>query len=148
MSWTYWPTIWLGIKDKLQEDIAAIVDSRGDAVFRAVYFGKKAQPQEFPCVIIRPEIIRTRVTTVRSSQYPMIFDIRVIAKSEDPDEGVVEAVTLLGYITKLCEDDRQWGGWTDTVEPYSIVPEVERRAVRTRHEASVVVTFMRYVLPQ
>ena len=77
----------------------------------------------------------------------MVFDIRVIAKSEDPEEGVVEVVGYLGMITKLFEDDRQWGGWTDTVEPYIIIPEVERRAVRTRHEGSIVGTFMRYVLP-
>jgi len=148
MAWTYWPEIWLGVKDKIMEDLAAIVDDRGDAVFHAVYFGKKAQPKEFPCAIVRSEAIRTRSTTVRSSQYPMVFDIRVIAKSEDPDEGVVEVVGYLGMITKLFEDDRQWGGWADTVEPYVIIPEVERRAVRTRHEGSIVTTFMRYVLPQ
>lgn len=147
MSLTYWPEVWLAIKGKLMEDIADIVDDRGDEVFEAVYFGKKTQPKEFPCAIIRPEDIRTRVTTVRSSQYPMVFDIRVISKDEDPEDGVIEVVNLLGEITKLFEDDRQWATYTDTVEPFRIIPEVERRAVRTRHEGAVIVTFIRYILP-
>lgn len=147
MAWTYWPEVYLGIKNKIMEDLAAILDEDNDPVFSAVYFGKKTQPKEFPCAIVRPERIRTRSTTVRSSQYPMVFDIRVISKSQDPDEGVMEVVELLGRITKLFEDDRQWGGWTDTVEPFTIIPEVERRAVRTRHEGAIIGTFMRYVLP-
>ena len=147
MSSTYWPTVWMGIKDKLMTDLAAIVDDRGDVVFKAIYFGKKAQPKEFPCAIVRAETIRTRSTSARSSQFPMIFDVRVISKNEDPEEGVEEVLVNLGRISRLCEDDRQWGGWTDTVEPYTIIPDVERRAVRTRHEGSIVITFMRYVLP-
>ena len=144
---TYWSDVYPLIKAKLLTDLAALADDRGDPIFKQVYFGKKVQPKEFPCVIVRPERIRPRVTTARSSQYPMMFDIRVIAKDTNPDTGDSEVIVLLGRITKMLEDDRQWGGHTATVEVDDIIPEVDRPRVRTRFEGAVIVRFMRYLLP-
>ena len=128
-------------------DLGELLDAHDESLFKEVYFGKQAQPKEFPCAIVRPEIIRTTATTVRSSQYRMPFDIRVIAKNEDPEEGIDEVVVLLGRVVKMFEDDRQWGEYSDNVEPFVIDPDVERRAVRTRHEGSIMATWYRHVLP-
>ena len=147
MSWTYFWTVWKDIKDKLMTDLRALEDDRGDARFAAVYFGKQAQPKEFPCAVVRPEVIRTVSTTVRSSQYRMPFDIHIIAKDQDPETGIDEVVVLLGVTVKMFEDDRQWGEFADNVEPFVITPDVERRAVRTRHEGSILATWFRHVLP-
>lgn len=144
---TYWTDVYVLIKAKLIADLAALVDSRGDPIFQQVYFGKKVQPKEFPCAIVRPERIRPRVTTVRSSQFPMMFDIRVIAKDTNPNLGDAEVITLLGHVTKMFEDDRQWGGHAATVEVDDIIPEVDRPRVRTRFEGAIIARFMRYVLP-
>ena len=147
LATTYWSDVYPLIKAKLMTDLVALADARGDPIFDEVYFGKKVQPKKFPCAIVRPERIRPRVTTVRSSQYPMMFDIRAIAKDTSPDLGDAEVITLLGRITKMFEDDRQWGGHAATVEVDDIVPEVDRPRVRTRFEGAVIVRFMRYVLP-
>ena len=128
-------------------DLRALADERGDKRFAAVYFGKQAKPEQFPCAIVRPETIRTTSSTVRSSQYRMPFDIRIIAKDQDPEIGVDEVVVLLGVVVKMFEDDRQWGTYSDNVEPFVINPDVERRAVRTRHEGSILATWFRHVLP-
>ncbi len=93
--------------------------------------------------------IRPIPTTVASSRFPFIFEVHAIALSQDNLEGFDEANNLLGLITKLFEDDnRQFDYLVDTSEIDRIIPEVDRPRVRTRHEAAVIIRFMKWVSPR
>ena len=144
---TYWIDAYLAIKNRLKAQLEELVDSEGDLVFKRVYFGKKTTAKEFPCSIFWPVTTRPSVTTANSSQYPMRFRVCAIAQDQSPEQGHDEAVTMMGYVGKMIEDDRQFGHLADTSEIDEIDSDVERRRVRTRHEASMILRFERYVLP-
>ncbi len=145
---TYWIDSYLAIKARLRVQLEELVDDDGDLVFKKVYFGKKATAKEFPCCIFWPITVRPTVTSAGSSQYPMRFRVCAIAQDQTPEGGHDEAVIMMGYVGKMIEDDRQFGFLADTSEIDDIDPDVERRRVRTRHEAAFILRFERYVLPQ
>ena len=145
---TYWIDSYLAIKNRLRVQLEELVNDEGDLVFKRVYFGKKITAKEFPCCIFWPIIVRTTVTTANSSQYPMRFRVCAIAQDQTPEGGHDEAVTMMGYVGKMIEDDRQFGFLADTSEIDEIDPDVRRPRVRTRHEAAYILRFERYVLPQ
>jgi len=139
--------VYLAIKNRLKTVLEELVDDDGDLVFKRVYFGKKATAKEFPACIFWPVVERITVTTTKSSRYPMRFRVCAIAQDQSPEAGHDEAVTMMGYIGKMIEDDRQFGHLADTSEIDDIDCDVERRRVRTRHEAAYILRFERYVLP-
>ncbi len=144
---TYWVDSYLAIKNRLKTQLEELLDDDGDLIFKRVYFGRKATAKEFPACIFWPVVSRVSVTTTKSSQYPMRFRVCAIAQDQSPEQGHNEAVTMMGYVGKMIEDDRQFGHLADTSEVDDIDPDVERRRVRTRHEAAMILRFERYVLP-
>lgn len=144
---TYWVDQYLAIKARLHEVLEQLNDSEGDPLFKAVYFGKKAEPKEFPACVYWALTVRPTVTTTQSSRYPIRFRVAVISQDQHPDTGHIDAVTRLGVIGKAIVDDRQFGHLVHTSEIDEIDPEVERRQVRTRHEAAVILRFENYMLP-
>ena len=145
---TYWIDSYLAIKARLRVQLEELVDDDGDLVFKRVYFGKKATAKEFPCCIFWPIVARPTVTSAGSSRYPMRFRVCAIAQDQTPEGGHDEAAIMMGYVGKMIEDDRQFGFLADTSEIDDIDPDVERRRVRTRHEAAYILRFERYVLPR
>ena len=143
----YWVDMYLAIKNRLKSKLEALLDDDGDPVFKAVYFGKKSSPKEFPACIFWGVTERPTVTTLKSSRYPMRFRVAAIAQDQSPEGGHDEAVKKMGYVGKMIEDDRQFGDLADTSEIDEIDPDVERRRITTRHEAAYILRFERWVLP-
>lgn len=139
--------MYLAIKNRLKELLEELQDDNGDPVFKAIYFGKKATPKEFPACVFWPVIIRPVVTTAASSQYPIRFRVATIAQDQHPETGHDEAVTMLGYIGEMIVNDRQFGHLAATTEIDELDVDVTRRRVRTRHEAAMILRFERFVLP-
>ena len=150
---TYWVTVYLEVKNRLKELLEELLDdegllgTEGDPVFKAVYFGKKSAPKEFPACVLWPILMRPSVTTAASSQYPIRFRVAVIAQDQSPEGGHDEAIGRLGIIGAMIVNDRQFGHLVATTEIDEIDPDVMRRRVRTRHEAAFILRFERFVLP-
>ncbi len=145
---TYWVGPYLEIKNQLITDLEALTDAVGDPVFDRVYFGRKTSPEIFPCAIIWPMTLRTDPTTLRSSYYPMPFQIIVVnQETADIEAGFDDVIGRLGLAEKMLVDDRQFHGLTDNLEIDIIDPDIYKSRVRTRHEASLTVRFIRFYLP-
>jgi len=139
-----WFTAFEKIKDKLIEKLTDL-KSGGIAVFDAVYFGRKSTPTNFPCVFIWPETIRPVPATIAMSKYFMPFTIRAVSKLPSLMGGFEDAVRRLGLVEHMLISDRSFEYLADNLEIGSITPDVPLPRVRERHEAELVVTFLRKV---
>jgi len=144
----YWVEPYLNIKNQLITDLEELTDADDKLVFDKVYFGRKASPEIFPCAIIWPMVLRTDPTTLRSSYYPMPFQLTVVNQEQAGIElGFDDVIERLGLVEKMLVDDRQFHHLTENLEIDMVDPDIYKSRVRTRHEASLLVTFMRFYLP-
>ena len=143
----YWGDKFLAIKNRLKDQIALLEDDEGELVFDEVKVGKKQKPVKDKSCIILPVPIRASRITVSKSVYNYRFDIRVIGKDNDIEDGLDEVVEYSNYIVAFLEDDRQFNHICRNLEIINIDPDVERPRARTRHELSILAEFETHGIP-
>lgn len=129
------------IIEKLILQLRELRDSENRSVFKVVYLGKQAAPEDFPCILILPGMIRLSPVTTKEDEYRIYFELHGISASSEREGGLKDAVWRINLVSKMLTEDREFGDLVDNLEVESIDPEVERPRVRTRHEASLLVRF-------
>ena len=143
---TSWCEVYEDVIDTIKSKISQLTDDQGNALFDAVYVGRKAKPVDFPCAFVFPGRIRLTPSTVSKSVHEMNVTIRVVSKMPSGETGLQDVMDRLGYVKDMLEADRTFHGYADNLEVDVIDSEVFRPMVRDRHEAELTVRFLRYTM--